>query len=144
MRLSRWVAGFVFHCVKNRNPPPTLLLLRPERIPSFVRLSRWVAGFVFHCVKNRNPSPTLLLLRSERIPSAVISFVRLSRWVAGFVFHCVKNRNPPPTLQPGIFLCAYVIGGPMSWAASLWLASPALLQAKALPIQCLQIGSRQF
>jgi|GEM_PF-2720489 len=24
VRLSRWVAGFVFYCVKNRNPPPTL------------------------------------------------------------------------------------------------------------------------
>jgi|GEM_PF-6598249 len=22
--VSRWVAGFVFYCVKNRNPPPTL------------------------------------------------------------------------------------------------------------------------
>ncbi len=47
----------------------------------------------------------------------MILFVNLSRWVAGFVFYCVKNRNPPPTLQPGIFLCAYVIGWPMSWAA---------------------------
>ena len=28
--------GFVFYCVKNRNPSPTLLLLRPERIPSAV------------------------------------------------------------------------------------------------------------
>ena len=39
--LSRWVAGFVFYCVKNRNPPPTLqprdFLMSSARRCSFLK-----------------------------------------------------------------------------------------------------------
>ena len=82
-------------------------------------------------INDENVAVHFFMPRSQEDNAQVVSPIMknddkldsLSRWVAGFVFYCVKNRNPPPTLQPGIFLCAYVIGRPMSYAAPLSLSS---------------------